>query len=812
MTRARGFLWPALAAFALALTFVAVQSAGPATGPHERTLAALRTLTLGDAALQRDVLRARAGLLTNYDPIVADVAAIRGAAAGLRDATVEAAARLGTTVADVAAAVDRQERDVEDFKSLHALLRNSLAYFGHRSGTNPGPEMDALAAAMFRFTGNGGPDSVAAVTAALDRQRQAGAPDDMLVAHGQLILETLPQVDGLVAAILAAPIAARVQAAQAAYLADYARAAARADRYRLVLYAAALALVGWLARIFLRLRATARDLAARVALEKRVAEISASFVDLPGEAIGAGIEAALARLGEAIGADRARFVAGEAEAFAWSRPASGPPALPPGAILALAASGRGGLRADGRARVVETAALPEGPERAQLRDSGIATWLGVATPLGDEVTAVLALDAFRPRDWADDDLALIGTVAEVFATAIGRQRGEADRAALQERLAHAHRLEAVGTLAGGIAHEFNNVLGVIMAAAEMALPAAAGPVRRRVEQIATAAERARDVVDQVLAFSRRRERDLRTFRLEPVVAEAIQLLRSSLPATVALHTRLEAGEAAVRGDVAEVQQVVLNLCTNAVHAMDGRGTLTVALDAVTVPRDRSVAQGALPAGHHVRLVVHDTGRGMDAATLRRVFEPFYTTKPPGAGTGLGLATVHGYVSQHGGVIDVTSEPGRGSRFEVFWPRVAAPPEATDAPPAGVARGAGETVLIVDDEPDLVSIGEEMLAALGYEPVGYASADAALAAFRADPGRFDLALLDEIMPGATGSELAAILTAERRDLPVVLMTGYPGAIPTTRRGAVREVLAKPLRSATLGVCLARHLSGTPLLRS
>jgi signal transduction histidine kinase len=805
--RVRGLLWPALAAFALALTFVALQSAGPATGRHERTLAELRTLTLGDAALQRDVLRARAGLLTSYDPIVADVAELRHAARALRDATGDADdAALERKVADVAAAVDRQERDVETFKSQYALLRNSLAYLGHRSGTTPGPAMDALASGMFRLTSGGGAEAAAAVTSALAVSR----PGDPLTAHGRLLVEILPEVDRFVGAILAAPIAGRVQAVQEAYIADYASAAAQADRYRLVLYAAALALVGYLGRLFLRLRATAHDLATRVALEKLVSEISAAFIDLPGEALGAGVESGLARLGQAIAADRATFVAGDpaGQAFAWSRTASGPPPLAPAAILDLAAGGH----SDGRARVVETAALPDGPERVRLRGSGIATWLGVATQLGSTERAVLAFDTFRRRAWAEDDLALLRTAAEIFANAIGRQRGEADRAALQERLAHAHRLEAIGTLAGGIAHEFNNVLGVIVAAAEMALPAA-GPVRRRVEQIAIAAERGKHVVDQVLAFSRRRERELRALRVEPVVAEAIQLLRTSLPATVTLEARLAAGAAAVRGDVAEVQQVVMNLCSNAVHAMDGRGTLDIGLDKVTVARDRGVTQGVLPAGDYVRLAVRDSGHGMDAATLRRVFEPFFTTKSAGAGTGLGLATVHGYVTRHGGVLDVTSEVGRGSRFEVYWPRVEAPSETADGPAGRVARGDGEAVLIVDDEPDLVSLGEEMLATLGYEPVGYASAEAALAAFRADPGRFDLALLDEVMPGMTGSELASVLAAERPDLPVVLMTGYPGAIPTARRSAIREVLAKPLRSATLAECLAGISRGDrpPLLR-
>ena len=527
MTRARRLLWPTLVALVFALTFVTGRSAGPATERHERTLEALRTLTLSDSALQRDVLRARAGLLTSYDPIVEAVADLRGAALALRgaasDATGATRAELERRVADVAAGVDRQESNVETFKSQYAVLRNSLAYFSHLSGMTAGPQVDELASAMLRFTAGEGPDAASEVAAELERRSRSSGPGDPLIAHGRLLVETLPRVDLLVEDILDAPIAQRVQAVQETYLSEYARATARADAYRVLLYAAALALVGYLGRLFFRLRATARNLRVRVALEGLIAEISAAFVDVPGDDVGAGIEAGLARLGGHIRADRASFVVGGAteRAFAWRRTESGSPALSPEDILALAGSGRGTTRADGRAQVIETAALPDGPEKSRLRRSGIATWLCISTQLDEGAQALLTFDTFREREWLDDDVALFRTAAEIFFNAIGRERGQADRAALQERLAHAQRLEAVGTLAGGIAHEFNNILGVILAATELALPSARGTVRRRLEQIATAAERAQRVVDQVLAFSRRRERELRTLPVQPVVAEAV---------------------------------------------------------------------------------------------------------------------------------------------------------------------------------------------------------------------------------------------------------------------------------------------------
>jgi signal transduction histidine kinase/CheY-like chemotaxis protein len=798
-------LWPALAALALALTFVAMEGAGPATGRHERTLEALRTLTLSDAALQRDVLRARAGLLASYDPIVAALEQLRGAALALQDAGAGARGavreEIGHRAAELAAAVAAQEARVETFKSRYALLRNSLAYFGHLTAERG--QASELSNAMLRFTGGEGREAAAEVAAALDRLAGSGdAQDRQLVAHGRLIVGTLPQVDRLVGEILEPSIAERTQAVQEAYLDEYRRATARADRFRILLYAAALVLVAYLGYLFLRLRRNARRLRARLAFESLIAAISTAFIDLPREALDAGLEDGLARLGAHIGVDRARLVVagdGVERAHAWRRDGVDAPDLPADDVLAVVREWRlGELEAQGLIHVPRVPALPDGPEKSLLQRGGVATWLCIRMERGERL-ALLAFDAFHERKWPEDDLALLRTAVEIFANAVERERGETERQGLQDRLAQAQRLEAVGTLAGGIAHEFNNVLGVVMGATEMAIPAAGEQVRRRLAQIAAAADRGQRIVDQVLAFSRRRERRDHVVRVQPAIAEAIELIRVSLPATVTLRARLQADDAAVRGDAAEVQQVVMNLCTNAVHAMDGRGTLEVALDTVAVPSERVVSEGTLAAGDYVRLAVRDTGHGMDEATRARIFEPFFTTKGVGKGTGLGLPTVHGYVTQYGGALNVTSRPGQGSTFEAFWPVTGARDEGEAAAPA--AGGNGETILVVDDEPALVLLGEDMLAALRYEPVGFAASADALAAFRADPGRFDLALLDEVMPEMTGSELAAALRAIRPDLPVVVMTGHRGAVPA---GAACELLAKPLRSASLAACLARHL--------
>jgi CheY-like chemotaxis protein len=273
-----------------------------------------------------------------------------------------------------------------------------------------------------------------------------------------------------------------------------------------------------------------------------------------------------------------------------------------------------------------------------------------------------------------------------------------------------------------------------------------------------------------------------------------------------LRTALRAADARVRGDLTQLQQVLMNLCTNAAQAMDGRGTIDVELDTIEVPADLPLSHGNLAAGRFVRLSVSDTGRGMDAPTVQRIFEPFFTTKAAGSGTGLGLSAVHGIIAEHRGAINVESAPGAGTKFEAYLPqtRDQDADEKTQAVPP--PRGDGQTVLLVDDERDLVLLGEEMLAALGFEPVGFDSSPAALAAFRADPRRFDLVMTDEIMPQMTGSELARTLHQLRPDLPIVLMTGYAGPVEIgrVRDIGVREVIRKPLLSDTIAQCLARHL--------
>jgi len=252
----------------------------------------------------------------------------------------------------------------------------------------------------------------------------------------------------------------------------------------------------------------------------------------------------------------------------------------------------------------------------------------------------------------------------------------------------------------------------------------------------------------------------------------------------------------------------MNLCTNGAHAMKNHGTLHVRLDTIDIDEGLELSHGSLSARRYVRLAVTDTGSGIDAATLERILEPFYTTKAVGQGTGLGLSTVHGIVTHYGGALNVESRVGEGSTFQAYFPRAdESAVGQQDSRTPRVPRGHGETVLIVDDEATLVPLAEEMLAALGYEAVGFDHSVTALEAFRAAPDRFDVVLTDDIMPEMTGTELAGALHEIRPSLPVILMTGGVRPIGSRRLqdAGIREVVKKPLLSATVADVLARHLS-------
>lgn len=397
------------------------------------------------------------------------------------------------------------------------------------------------------------------------------------------------------------------------------------------------------------------------------------------------------------------------------------------------------------------------------------------------------------------------------------ERTEAERArrTLEAQLRDAQRIEAIGTLASGIAHDFNNVLGSILGNAELASKDIAhGQAERAMHGLALvrrAAERARNLVRQILTFGRRQGAQRSVQALQPIVLEAVHILRATLPARVALDARLPGAPLHVLADAIQIEQVVLNLCTNAWQAMgEEGGRIEVGID-VLGASDARVHRFAGEVTAWVRLWVADDGAGMDEATRLRVFDPFFTTKPLGTGTGLGLSVVHGIVKLHDGVIEVESVPGRGSRFDLFLPLMPAPLAPAEPPPAPAldVRGDGERVMYLDDDDVMPLMVESLLQRLGYLVHSFSDPHVALDALRSRPEAFDLVVTDFNMPGLTGLEVVRALAEIRPGLPTVLTSGLltEELQAKARALGVRQVLEKQNTLEDLPAAVRRAL-GTP----
>jgi CheY-like chemotaxis protein len=332
------------------------------------------------------------------------------------------------------------------------------------------------------------------------------------------------------------------------------------------------------------------------------------------------------------------------------------------------------------------------------------------------------------------------------------------------------------------------------------------PLKRYAKNVLTAATRGHALVEQILAYSRSQIGKRAPIDIGLVVAETLELLRGSLPTAIRLEASTPQFPLVVIGDVTQLHQVVMNLCSNAIQATSAGGTLRVALEAVDLPAERALSNGTLRPGHYVRLTVEDSGTGMDAATLSRIFEPFFTTKEIGRGTGLGLSLVYAIITDSGGAIDVRSILEQGSTFAIYLPRAHDSLVTAEEAAIPLSRGNGERVLLVDDEANVLAMTAQVFSRLGYDPVSFSDSRAALAAFEAAPGSFDVVVTDDVMPGLTGTGLARVVRNHRPDLPVVLMSGYTGPILAQRALAagVSELLVKPLQSRDIAAALDRVL--------
>ncbi|HEY4443595.1 MAG TPA: two-component system VirA-like sensor kinase [Steroidobacteraceae bacterium] len=795
---------------------------------------ALVDLATAKSALHRDVLSARTGMLRNYDPLVREVTALHGAVDRLRAAA--AGDREFAAASDrLASLAAQQEEWTEKFKSSNALLQNSLAHFGllsarlgevrESSGSlqQVSVLVSSLAAAILHLTLDTSPNIGADVDDRLRRISVQGlSPGDSavaeaLLAHAQLLRRLLPATDSMLRSMFAASGDQEQEAVRALVLAHKTAAETAARRIRYALCAISLLLAGMLVHLGMRLRSRAATLRQRAMIEHLIARISTRFINSPPHEITAHVERALRELATCIGADRAYFVIDgkPAQTYKWCGDGTQFPAGWPENSVTLAS--RLGMSQERYIHVHSVGGLAPGEQRDALCAADLRSWLCFPSGGINDVRRVLGFDTVRAEAAPPPcQLDLLSMAFDAIANAVERAFLEQDRERLEANLQQARRMETIGALASGIAHNFNNITGAILGYTETAQAQVepTGRVAGSLNEIRRAGERARDLVDQILTFGRRAAFGRRSICIEALVAETKSLLNASLRPQINLVVRAASQETMVSGEPAQLQQVILNVCNNAAQAIDAAGTIEVHIDTKEIERVLSFGHGELEPGHYAVISIIDSGRGMDEALIERIFEPFFTTRPEG--NGLGLATVREIVLDHGGAINVQSAPGAGTRFDI-WLRSVSFVETSSRreTPGSMHRGSGQTVLVLDADRERLLRHEEILAALGYEPVGFTDPAEAASACRWElrddlgaPTRFDAALLCPHLHGVGAAlEHASLLRKAAPGLSMILAA--PSArefgAPALAGVGILEVIRQPLMSAELAGALARCLS-------
>ncbi|MCK5322649.1 MAG: CHASE2 domain-containing protein [Desulfobulbaceae bacterium] len=417
----------------------------------------------------------------------------------------------------------------------------------------------------------------------------------------------------------------------------------------------------------------------------------------------------------------------------------------------------------------------------------------------------LAIKALPRFDTDNHFAGLVHIVRDVSE----RKKNEKEQQNLYSQLLQAQKMEAIGTLAGGIAHDFNNILSGILGYTDLSLLRIAKGTKEHeyLREVITAVHRAKDLVAQISAFSRQHDTERIPIKINSIIKEALKLLRASLPTTIEIRQNIASETGKIFADPTQIHQVLLNLCTNASHAMAAQGgILEVTLNEVDLDSDELAELPSLNPGPHVKLRISDTGRGMEPYVLQRIFEPFFTTKEQGQGTGMGLALVHGIVMNHGGAITVRSEPDKGSTFELFFPKIASGPATREEEIVISPPGGEERILFIDDEEALVHMGKRILNYLGYDVTATTNCHEALELFRQQPHAFDLVITDQTMPHMTGIKLAEELLRLRPDIPVILCTGFSQTVSTEKikKAGIRELALKPLTINDIAQTIRRVL--------
>ncbi len=422
---------------------------------------------------------------------------------------------------------------------------------------------------------------------------------------------------------------------------------------------------------------------------------------------------------------------------------------------------------------------------------------------------ILSRGKIVERDQDNHPLRMVGTHIDITE----RKEVEEREKIYEERLFQGQKLEAIGTLAGGIAHDFNNILSAIIGYTELLeddIPEQSIQYSH-LQEILKAGNRARDLIKQILAFSRQAEIEKRPVQVHLIIKETLKLMRSSIPSTIKIVRRIDPKAGLVMADPTQMHQIIMNLCTNAFHAMEViGGTLEVELVPVDLDSSFTDSHPQIAPGAYIRLKVSDTGNGIDPKIIDRIFDPFFTTKEVGKGTGLGLATVHGIVSVLNGTITVESLLGKGTTFTVYLPRLTANDCTFETVKTALPRGRGEHILLVDDEDAIVRLSKQLLERLGYKVTCRTESTQALLTFKQDPHLFDLIITDYTMPDMTGIQLAEEIFRIKPDIPMILCTGYSEIISEekARKIGIREYIMKPVVKNEIAGIIRKVLDSSP----
>ncbi|SFA80873.1 hypothetical protein SAMN03159496_00488 [Rhizobium sp. NFR07] len=788
---------------------------------HQAILTELRGLDLNNASLQRDVLRARAGLLENYDPLVDSVVALHRNVAALHSLfsmpeTVKAD-NIEKQLNEVQQSIDTDETAVETFKTQNALLQNSLNIFSHALTNlhlNDSGDahlaldgLDDLGNLMLQYTLQYNPSIADQISSELDTLASRGSASSpyirLLEIHGRLILSVLPEVRATVGDVQASDTINRAQRLQHDYLDAYGTANVRSQWSRVFLGSVSIFLCAYVVVLVDRLRRQTERLRRRLDFERMRRDVEGCFDEnaAPKESRAISMENAVQIIRVFFEGSRCGFALIDTNTM----------------TMELAFGDDFELLSD-PARIAEVLSETDSATYRNLQKPDAlnfaidAAYSGSALGLrtSDRLAALCIVEFSHPRlRPSSDEISLLEAAVRLLFQTFDYHRKQDERETLERRLEHAERLQSVGTLASGIAHEFNNILVAILGYAEMILDLLRrrSTTRQYVEEIVKAAQRARLVIDQILALSRTRDYISKPIDLVDIIEDIAPLLQVSLPNGVELQIQDMTSDNVVEGNAVDIQHILMNLCKNAAEAMNGPGgVISIALQRVTIPSQQVISHGLLPAGQYVVLTVADTGKGIPPSVLPKIFEPFYTTRAKSGGTGLGLAAVHGNVEALGGHINVTSVPGMGTKFEIYMPRSVSKPVPLSQifEQEQVPLGRGEIVAVVDGDNTALAFLEDQVAALGYEPVGFSSWEELTKWLSAANHTADLVLIDEAI---TTDELSyGDIEQFLRSTPYLFMSEQ-----TEDRGLEPHktmILRKPVASTTMALAIRSAMQNAP----